>query len=174
MSRFPHVRREVPTSQVVTVTEEVELRGLDGHGTTHAADLPTSAHVWGHLAAPSELGTDVSEEEPVKREKCLLVDPDGDYLMPGRCKRPIDHEGDHDWLAAHGAYLDRSTPLGISTFAHQERAQALDTPSGVLPRRTPGAALGDAEAESGAAHAENAARGSESILGHPIIERWPA
>lgn len=134
-----------------------ELRGLDGHGTTHAADLPTSAHVWGHLAAPSELGTDVSEEEPVKREKCLKIDPDGDYLMPGRCKKPLGHEEPHDWGATHGAFLG------------EVRRAELATPSGMLPRRTPGAALGDDESESGPGVRPGCERGSDRVL-----ERWEA
>ena len=165
MSRFPHVRRDLPTSQVVTVTEEVELRGLDGHGTTHAADLPTSAHVWGHLAAPAGVDDDLDEEEPVKREKCLLVDPDGDRLMPGRCKRPIDHEPPCDWRAAHGAYLDRGT---------RELLREGDTPSGVLPVRVPGAALGDVRAESGSAHAGDAAGPLEGEFEREVLETWTA
>lgn len=163
MSRFPHVRRDVPTSQVATVAEEVELRGLDGHGTTHAADLPTSAHVWGHLAAPAGVDDDLDEEEPVKREKCLMVDPDGDRLMPGRCKRPIDHEPPCDWRAAHGAYLDGG---------RREQLRERDTPSGVLPVRVPGAALGDAQGSSGVEGPARAARAAESNVEREVLETW--
>ena len=104
--------------------------GLDGRGTTHAADLPASAHVWGHLAAPVDYNDDLEAEAPVRRERCLLVDPDGDYLMPGRCKKPLGHEDQHDWGANHGAFLGET-----------RRAELRDTPSGRLPVRTPGAAL---------------------------------
>ncbi len=141
--------------------------GLDGRGTTHAADLPASAHVWGHLAAPVDYNDDLDAEAPVRRERCLLVDPDGDYLMPGRCKKPLGHEDPHDWGANHGAFLGET-----------RRAELRDTPSGRLPMRTPGAALeGDLsafEGEGGPGEPGEAARPGESILGRPVIESWPA
>jgi hypothetical protein len=142
--------------------ELAEGAGLDGRGTMHAADLPAGSHIWGHLAAPIERLDDLDEETPVKREKCLEVDPDGDYLMPGRCKKPLGHEEPHDWGANHGAFLGET------------RRAELATPSGMLPRRTPGAALGDVESESEPGVRPGCERPAESILGHPVIERWPA
>ena len=134
--------------------------GLDGRGTTHAADLPASAHVWGHLAAPVDYNDDLEAEAPVRREKCLLVDPDGDYLMPGRCKKPLGHEPPHDWGATHGAFLGEvrraeltqggsPPPSGFtqremedfSGYVAYAASAELDTPLGRLPVRTPGAAL---------------------------------
>lgn len=137
--------------------------GLDGRGTTHAADLPASAHVWGHLAAPVDYNDDLEAEAPVRRERCLLVDPDGDYLMPGRCKKPLGHEDPHDWGANHGAFLGET-----------RRAELRDTPSGRLPVRTPGAALRDEEGSDGPGGPGESAGPGESILGRPVIERWPA
>jgi hypothetical protein len=142
--------------------ELAEGAGLDGRGTMHAANLPTGSHTWGHLAAPTERLDDLDEETPVKREKCLEVDPDGDYLMPGRCKKPLGHEEPHDWGANHGAFLGET------------RRAELATPSGMLPRRTPGAALGDVGSESEPGVRPGCERPAESILGHPVIERWPA
>lgn len=106
-----------------------EPEGLDGRGTTHAADLPPS--VWQspwRLAVTEDL--DLDADVPVKRSLCLLVDPEGDYVMPGRCKKPRGHEEPHDWGANHGAFLGET-----------RRAELQDTPSGRLPVRTPGAAL---------------------------------
>jgi hypothetical protein len=132
-----------PTSEVATITVDVEPHGLDGNGTTSAANLPARTAegitVW-DTTWPQRITEelDMEQTEPIKRERCLMVDPDGDYLMPGRCKMPLDHEGDHDWCAPHGAYLDGG---------RREQLRERDTPSGVLPRRTPGAALHRALAE---------------------------
>ena len=84
---------------------------------------------------PSELTADLDEDAPVKREKCLMVDPEGDYVMPGRCKKPLDHEGEHDWNATHGAF-----------FGEARRQELQETPSDRLPVRTPGAVLAESEA----------------------------
>jgi hypothetical protein len=140
--------------------ELAEGAGLDGRGTMHAANLPTGSHTWGHLAAPTERLDDLDEETPVKREKCLEVDPDGDYLMPGRCKKPLGHEEPHDWGANHGASLGET------------RRAELATPSGMLPRRTPGAALGDVEGANGATDRREAAGPLEGEFEREVLETW--
>lgn len=101
-----------------------EPEGLDGRGTTHAADLPATAHTWGHLSVSLEKDTDLDADVPVKRSLCLLVDPEGDRVMPGRCKKPRGHEGACDWGATHGAFLGDT-----------RRAELEETPSGRLPVR---------------------------------------
>jgi hypothetical protein len=150
MSPFPHVDPEAlnellsmpydepDMADVERVCDEVRY-GLDGNGTTSAANLPARTAegitVW-DTTWPQRITEelDMEQTEPIKREKCLMVDPDGDRLMPGRCKKPLDHEGDHDWRAAHGAYLDGG---------RRERLREEDSPSGLLPVRVPGAALRD-------------------------------
>lgn len=135
-------------------------QGLDGNGTTSAADLPARTaegiNVW-DTTWPQRITEelDMEQTEPIKRVMCLLVDPDGDYLMPGRCKKPLGHEEPHDWGANHGAFLGET------------RRAELATPSGMLPRRTPGAALGDAEGECGSTDADDAPRPADRVLG-----RW--
>jgi hypothetical protein len=156
----------VPASSPEPTTDHVP-EGLDGNGTTSAADLPARTaegiNVW-DTPWPQRITEelDMEQTEPVKREKCLEVDPDGDYLMPGRCKKPLGHEEPHDWGANHGAFLGET------------RRAELATPSGMLPRRTPGVALGDVESESEPGVRPGCERPAESILGHPVIERWPA
>jgi hypothetical protein len=147
----------------------IEHEGLDGSGTTSAANLPARTAegitVW-DTTWPQRITEelDMEQTEPIKRERCLMVDPDGDRLMPGRCKRPYDHEPPRDWRAAHGAYLDGG---------RREQLRERDTPSGVLPVRVPGAAPGDARAESGSADAQDAAGPTESNE-REVLETWTA
>lgn len=104
--------------------------GLDGRGTTHAADLPASAHVWGQTLAPVDLEIDTEGEAPVKRTLCLALSDDRN--MPLQCRFKVDHATRHEWE------IDNS-PL---TQGRAERLrEEQDTPSGRLPRRVPGEAL---------------------------------
>lgn len=107
--------------------------------------------------------------DTIVRTKCLAPDPDDVLGIGIVCKQKLDtdgtHEGLHDW----------EKPL-TSALTNQERdlALAMDTPSGRLPVRTPGAALRDEEDSNGPGGPSEAARPGESILGRPVIERWPA
>lgn len=160
-----------------------EPEGLDGRGTTHAADLPATAHTWGHLSVSLEMDTDLDADVPVTRSLCLLVDPEGDYLMPGRCKKPLGHEEPHDWGATHGAFLGEvrraelaqggSPPSSgftqremedFSGYVAYAAGAELDTPSDVLPVRVPGEALRDSD---------EAWEPPEGFT-REVIERWPA
>ena len=161
MSIWPRpMQRETPTPD--------ERRGLDGNGTTSAANLPARTAegitVW-DTTWPQRITEelDMEQTEPIKRERCLMVDPDGDRLMPGRCKMPLEHEGEHDWLAPHGAYLDGG---------RREQLRERDTPSGVLPVRVPGAALGDAQGSSGVAGPAESGRAAESNVEREVLETW--
>lgn len=129
----------------------------------------------------------------ILRRKCYAPKP-GD-LLGLCCMRDLvngaEHEGRHDWevdevpevdprrtqvqeLAAVSYAASAERDLLARRAAEESRHPELDSPSGLLPVRVPGAALRDAEAENGATDAEDSARPAESILGHPIIERWPA
>lgn len=102
--------------------------GLDGRGTTHAADLP--ARVWDATwpqRVPEDIDLDATPT--VLHRLCLEIDTrGGDW--PGRCGDPRDHAGLHDWERAPG-----------DTLRENRMEQLRDTPSGRLPVRTPGAAL---------------------------------
>lgn len=97
------------------------------------------------------------------RPLCLVLSDD--RTLPLQCRFKLDHDGEHDWQMEKGVLTDSR---------RWQLRDEQDSPSGMLPRRTPGVALGDAEGECGATDAGDAAGGARSILGRSVIERWPA
>ncbi len=100
--------------------------------------------------------------QPVPRTLCLALSDD--RSLPLQCRFKLDHSGGHD----------REIERGVLT---RDRAEWLrdeqDTPSGVLPVRVPGAALGDAAAEDVPGLGDEAARPLASAFPR-VIERWRA
>lgn len=80
--------------------------GLDGNGTMHAADLPQHTGIWGWTQHPAHITTyDPDEPDaPVTRKHCLHVQP-GYATLPGRCKKPDGHAGEHDYNETNDAKL---------------------------------------------------------------------
>lgn len=135
--------------------------GLDGRGTMRAADLP--ARAW-DATWPQRVPDDFAEDEelPVNRKLCLSLSPD--VTIPLQCRLVAGHAPGCDWETDKGSLLP-------DVQAERLRAEQ-DTPSGVLPRRTPGAALGDAVVHLGPGDLDEDGRPAESILGRPVIARW--
>ncbi|MGH3996615.1 MAG: hypothetical protein ACRDTJ_04045 [Pseudonocardiaceae bacterium] len=137
--------------------------GLDGNGTWSAADLPASA--WQPTSRPVENEDYAETEAPVRREFCLALSES--VVLPMQCRDHAGHVGAHDWERDTGP---------LSTKARRERLlEEQDSPSGMLPVRTPGEALRDAGSDAcGSGDVGESERPAESILGHRVIERWPA
>lgn len=95
------------------------------------------------------------------RPLCLVLSDD--RTLPLQCRFKLDHDGEHDWQ------IERS---GVTEYRAQLLREEQDTPSGMLPRRTPGVALGDSEGECGATDRREAAGASEGES--TVIERWTA
>lgn len=75
--------------------------------------------------------------------------------------------------ALREAAIHREAEEARHADVHGEEPVGVGTPSGMLPARTPGAALRDAgEGSGGCGDPDEAARASESILGRPSIGRW--
>lgn len=81
----------------------------------------------------------------VVRYRCLDLEP-VPWPLPRRCGLRRHHLGRHDW----------------------------ETDSAALPRRTPGAALGDAEGSSGVRVPAESARAAESNVEREVLETWTA
>ena len=148
---------------------------------------------WGTIlqsGSPEDLDLDNGAE--VVRQWCLAVD-DPHAAMPERCTLAAGHGPGHTWerdaimtRTAQRQELEASAErtateaarLAVQRRADEERMHGClieqDTPSGRLPVRTPGAALRDEEGLDGPGGPGEAARPGESILGRPVIERWPA
>jgi hypothetical protein len=99
----------------------------------------------------------VTRVQPVPRTLCLTLSDD--RSLPLQCRFKLDHSGGHDWEIERGLAAVRA-----------ELEQ--DTPSGVLPVRVPGAALGDAVVWLGPGDLDEDGRPAESIVGRPVIARW--
>lgn len=109
--------------------------GLDGNGTTHAADLPS--RVWGSLWPTSAVDTlDEHADAPVTRRYCLEVEP-GYALIPGRCRLLPEHAGEHDWTGGNknarlSELAHRAIARGDQTPAARTLEPDEDSPSGRL------------------------------------------
>lgn len=68
------------------------------------------------------------------RPLCLALSDD--RTLPLQCRFKLDHDGEHDWQ------IERS---GVTEYRAQLLRDEQDSPSGMLPRRTPGVALGDSD-----------------------------
>lgn len=147
---------------------------------------------WGTIlqsGSPEDLDLDNGAE--VVRTWCLAVD-DPHAAMPERCTLVAGHGPGHTWerdtITARTAQCEELEASAERTAVEAERLAAQrradeermhaglmeDTPSGMLPVRTPGAALRDEQGSDGPGGPGEAARPAESILGRPVIERWPA
>lgn len=98
----------------------------------------------------------------IVRRRCMAIE-DVPGPLPSRCTL-TPHVGLHSW--------ERGPEDTVLT--HERCAQLRDEEAGMLPVRTPGAALRDAEAESEPGVRPESAGAGESILGRRVIERWPA
>lgn len=95
----------------------------------------------------------------VVRTLCMTPTP-GDIVGVGAvCRQKLGPDGTHAGL--HDWENPAATKL---TEQERDRALALDSPSGMLPRRTPGAALGDVEGESEPGVRPGCERGSDRVL----------
>lgn len=113
----------------------------------------------------------------------LCLELSADLSLPLQCRFKLDHSGGHDWEIEKDVLTDyRAKQLreeqGAADAAELERlvrlGHAIITPSGMLPVRTPGAALRDAEDESEPGVRLESAGAGEANLGRRVIERWPA
>lgn len=120
-----------------------------------------AAHRKALLKAADEQG---DSDSPWKVAADALCEYSDDRTLPLQCRFKLDHEGEHDWQMEKGVLTD---------FRAQLLRDEQDSPSGMLPRRTPGVALGDSEGECGATDAGDAAGPLESES-TTVIERWRA
>lgn len=95
----------------------------------------------------------------------LCLQLSADLSLPLQCRFKLDHAGDHDWEIERGVLTD---------YRAKQLREEQDTPSGMLPVRTPGAALRDAEGESEPGVRLESAGAGEANLARRVIERWPA
>jgi hypothetical protein len=106
---------------------------------------------------------DEVRREPALRALCLQLS--ADLSLPLQCRFKLDHSGGHDWEIEKDVLTD---------YRAQQLREEQDTPSGMLPVRTPGAALRDAGVIAlGPGDLDEHGRPAESILGRrPVVGRW--
>lgn len=108
MSIFP--RRTTPMARLVARPNVPEP--TDHHTASHTNE---GNPVWGHLQAPAEIGSDLQEDTPIRREKCLRVNPDSPNHLPLACGDRAGHGGLCDWARDTGPLLDERRRAEIAT-----------------------------------------------------------
>lgn len=169
--------------------------------TPKPADEPMHWHIAAHAGRPSGLacGADLKGARftygstsgvtcpdclaVTVRRVCLEPDPDDRLGFGIVCKRDLradgTHEGLHDWeTPILGRSIDELGWAAMIRGDQQTPAarsmEALDTPSGRLPVRTPGAALRDEEGSDGPGGPGEAARPGANAFPREVVETWTA
>lgn len=99
--------------------------------------------------------------QPVPRTLCLALSDD--RSLPLQCRFKLDHSGGHDWEIERGVLTEHR-----AEWLRDEQ----DTPSGVLPVRVPGAALGDAEGLEVPGLADESPRPLASAFPRVVLGTW--
>lgn len=92
---------------------------------------------------------------------CLQLSTD--LSLPLQCRFKLDHSGGHDWEIEKDLLTD---------YRAKQLREEQDTPSGMLPVRTPGAALRDADVSDGAGGPDEDSEALASAYRGPWLGRW--
>jgi hypothetical protein len=177
MTRFPHVQREpLPITDPRWLVSTQQDREPEPPAVTHwmpsfyvdperryACGAPAGSRASIH----ADQATCPDCLDAIVRTKCFAPDPDDLIGLGIACKQKLGadgtHEGLHDWQK-----------VLTSALTDQEREQARDSPSGLLPVRVPGAALRDVDESGEPGGPAESERAAESNVERRVIERWPA
>lgn len=95
----------------------------------------------------------------------LCLQLSADLSLPLQCRFKLDHSGGHDWEIEKDVLTD---------FRAKQLREEQDTPSAMLPVRTPGAALRDAEGSDVPGGPGESARPLASAFPREVMETWTA
>ena len=93
----------------------------------------------------------------------LCLQLSADLSLPLQCRFYRGHHSGHDW--------EIETDL-LTDYRAKQLREEQDTPSGMLPVRTPGAALRDADVSDGVGGPADDSGALASAYRRPVLGRW--